>query len=131
MAAVLGVLWNAYGVYQFAGSFTQTLDSLMATGMTQAQAQVYLALPAWIGVVFAVGVSGGLIGSLAMAARRSVAVPIFATSLVAYVMLFAGDAYHGVFASIPSQLAILAVVVLIAAALLGAARLAQRRGLLR
>jgi hypothetical protein len=129
--AIVGVLWNAYGAHQFVGSLTQTLDSLTATGMTRPQAEIYLALPAWISVAFGVGVFGGLAGSIALLARRAIARPVFAVSLVAYLLLFAGDMHHGVFASMPSQLAILAAVVVVAAALYGAARVASGRGLLR
>jgi hypothetical protein len=53
-----------------------------------------------------------------------------AASFVGYGLLFAGDVYHGVFAAIPSQLVILAVVVLIAAALSWASRSADKRGVL-
>jgi hypothetical protein len=130
-AAALCVLWNLYGVFQFAGSFTQTHNSLMTGGMTASQASAYLSLPAWISVVFAVGVFGGLAASISLAARRHVAVPLFALLLVGYLLLFAGDAWYGVFASIPEQLAILGVVVLIAAALLWASWLARKHGLLR
>jgi hypothetical protein len=126
----VGVSWNLFGAVQFATSFSQTVPSLMAAGMTQAQAEVYLALPAWISVVFAIGVLGGLLGSVALALRRRVAKPIFAASLVGYLLLFAGDTYHGVFAAIPSQLAILGVVVTVAAVLWGMARLADRRSML-
>ncbi len=129
--AALGVLWNLYGVRQFAGSFNQTAESLVAVGMTPAQAQVYLALPAWVSLAFAVGVFGGLAGSVALALLRRISVRTLAASLAGYLVLFAVDAWHGVFASMPSQLAILAVVVAVAAALLWAARLAARRGLLR
>jgi hypothetical protein len=130
-AAVLGVLWNLYGVVQFAGSFTPAGQAAMTAGMTPAQAAVYLALPGWVSAVFAVGVFGGLAGSIALALRRRVAVPVLWASLVGYALLFAADAYHGVFAAIPAQLAVLALVVLIAAALLWAARRAAQRGLLR
>jgi hypothetical protein len=129
--ALLGGLWNVYGVYQFAGTFTPAGQAAMTAGMTPAQAEIYLGLPAWISVVFAVGVFGGLAGSFALALRRRFAVPVFAASLAGYVMLFAGDVWYGVFAAIPSQLAILAVVVLIAAALFWISRLAVRRGFLR
>jgi len=128
--AVFGVAWNIYGAYQFAGSFGQNPESMMAMGMTAEQAAVYLGLPAWISAVFAVGVFGGLAGSVALLARRRVATPLLLVSLVGYVLLFAGDAYHGVFASIPVQLAILGFVVLVAGALLWASRAATRRGLL-
>ncbi|MFW2357214.1 hypothetical protein [Hydrogenophaga sp.] len=128
--AAFGLLWNLYGVYQFAGSLGATTQSLVAAGMTPAQAEVYLALPAWISTVFAVGVLGGLVGSLALLARRRWAAPLFTASLVGYALLLAGDAYHGVFDSMPSQLAILAFVVLVAVGLLMTTRLASRRGLL-
>ena len=128
--AAFGLLWNLYGVYQFTGSLRATTQSLLTAGMTPAQAGVYLALPAWIGGVFALGVFGGLVGSLALLARRRWAARLFTASLVGYVLLLAGDAYHGVFASMPSQLAILAFVVVVAVALLLTARLASRRGLL-
>lgn len=128
--ALLGILWNVYGVYQFAGTFTAAGQAAMTAGMTPAQAAVYLGLPAWVSVAFAVGVFGGLAGSITLALRRRVAVPVFAASLAGYALLFAADAGYGVFAAIPSQLAILAVVVLIAAGLFVAARLARRRCLL-
>lgn len=128
--AVLGVAWNAYGLYQFAGTFTQAGKAAMTLGMTSQQAAVYLSLPAWISAVFAVGVLGGLAGSIALALRRRAAVPVFTVSLAGYILLFAGDAYYGVFAALPVQLAILATVVLIAAGLLWTAWFARKRGLL-
>ncbi len=130
-AAIFGTAWNLYGVVQFAGTFTPAGQAAMTAGMTPAQAALYLGLPAWISVVFAVGVSGGLVGTVALALRRRLAMPVLAASLAGYVLLFAGDAYFGVFAAIPSQLAILAVAVLIAVGLFVTSRIATRRGLLR
>ncbi|MDC6169771.1 hypothetical protein [Paucibacter sp. XJ19-41] len=130
-ASVVGVLWNMYGVYQFFGSFTQAGQAAMTAGMTPSQAALYLALPGWIGLGFAIGVFGGLAGSILLVLRRRLAWPVLAASWVGYCLLFAGDAYYGVFAAIPSQLGLLAVVVLIAAALLGTSWLAGARGLLR
>ncbi len=129
-AAALGVLWNLYGVVQFAGTFTPAGQAAMTAGMTAAQAALYLSLPGWIGVAFAIGVFGGLAGAILLALRRRAARPVLAASLLGYGLLFAGDAYHGVFAAIPAQLAILAIVVVIAAALSGVAEVAARRGLL-
>ncbi len=128
--AGLGVLWNAYGVYQFADSFSQNKASLMAVGMTALQADVYLSLPAWISVVFAIGVFGGLIGSLVLFFKKAIALPIFAVSFAGYILLFAGDVYYGVFDAIPAQLAILTMVVAIAAALLGVSWYAKRKGVI-
>lgn len=72
-AAASGLIWNVYGVYQFAGTFSQTEESLMAAGMNSEQATVYFALPAWITVVFAVGVFAGLTGSMLLLMRKTVA----------------------------------------------------------
>ncbi len=127
-AAVLGIAWNLFGIVQFVGGLTATEASLMARGLNAEQAALYANLPAWMHAVFAIGVLGGLAGSLAMALRRRVAVPVLATSLVAYVALFAGDAIHGLFTVMPSQLAVLSLVLAIAAGLLGLARVAARQG---
>lgn len=129
--SMLGVLWNAYGVYQFAGTFTPAGQAAMTAGMTPAQAELYLSLPSWITVAFAVGVFGGLIGSVLLATRRRVARTVLTASLLGYCLLFSGDTYYGVFAAIPSQLVILAVVVLISAALSWLSWLSARQGALR
>lgn len=130
LAGGLGVLWNAYGLYQFIASFSQTKASLMAVGMTASQADLYLSLPSWISVVFGVGVVGGLIGSIALLMKSARAVAIFGVSMAGYVILFSGDVYYGVFANIPTQLVILTVVVVIAAALLWVSIYAKKRNFL-
>ena len=129
-ASGLGILWNLYGVYQYVGTFTESGKAAMTSGMTASQAAIYLSLPAWISAVFAVGVFGGTIGSVLLALRLRTARAVFAVSLVGYAALFAGDAYYGVFAALPSQMAILAAVVGIAATLALAARAAAKRHLL-
>lgn len=129
-AAGFGILWNAYGLFQFADSLRSTEADLIAGGMTQAQATVYLGLPAWVTLAFAVGVLCGLIGSLLILVRKRLALPVLAASLAGYTVLFAGDAGYGVFTSMPEQMAILIVVVLIAAVLFAFARHARSSGLL-
>ena len=122
IAAGLGVLWNLYGVYQYIGSFSATAERLMTAGMTEAQAELYLQLPVWMTVAFGFGVFCGLLGSGLLLMQNKLATPVLWVSLVGYVVLFAGDAYFGVFANIPAQLAILAFVVAVALALLWVAR---------
>lgn len=129
-AGALGLVWNVYGVYQFVGSFSQTEQSLMAAGMTAEQASVYLGLPVWMSLVFAVGVFGGLAGCVLLLLRREVAVPIFGASLAGYVALFAGDVGYGVFENNPTQLTILTFVVVVAAALFAVARVSHSRAIL-
>jgi hypothetical protein len=129
--AAFGVLWSLYGVFQFAGSSLATEATLMGRGMTEAQAQLYAGLPVWMTVVFAVGVFGGVIGSALLFFGRRQALPVLAASLAGYVALYAGDVAYGVFEAFgPSQVAVLTFVVLVAAALFGAAlRLGRTRGL--
>lgn len=129
--ASFGVLWNLFGIYQFIHSLTPTGRAAMAAGMTAEQAQVYFSLPVWMTVVFAIGVFGGLVGSLALAARRALAVPVLIASLVGYIALFLGDVYFGVFDALPGQLAIIVFVVVVAIALFTTAWVARARALLR
>ena len=130
-AAAFGVAWNAFGLIQLADMLAQTGASLMMRGMSAAAAEVYLALPGWMSVVFAIGAGGGVAGSVALALRRRVALQLFAASLAGYIALYAGDLAHGLFALIPGQQAILTTVVAIAVALLAVAWIARRRNMLR
>ncbi len=67
---------------------------------------------------FAVGVFGGLLGTVLLLFRNKLATPIFLASLAGYVLLYIGDITEGVFAAIGiSQVVILTIVVLIAAGL--------------
>ena len=136
LAVVVGALaagaWNLYGVVQLVASLHRTPESLVAMGMTPAQAATYAAYPAWMTLGFAVGAVGGLAGSALLLARRASAVPVFAASLIGYLVLYAGDATEGVFAALGApQVAVLTIVVAVAAALLVWSRRLSRRGILR
>jgi hypothetical protein len=124
-AAIAGVGWNAFGVLQFAGSVAADEASLIASGLTPEQASVMAGHPVWMTVAFAVGVFGGLAGSVLLFWRHPIARPVLAASLVAYIALWIGDAVHGVFAALGApQVAILSLVVAIAAGLWLVARAA-------
>lgn len=131
VAAVAGLAWNLFGLWQFAGSLRQTGESLMAAGMTAEQAETYLGLPGWMTAVFALGVIGGTVGSVLLLLRRREAVPVFGGSLAGYVALFAGDLAYGVFAGMPEQLGIITCVVLIATGLFALSLFARKRAMLR
>jgi hypothetical protein len=118
-AALGGVAWNIFGAIQFAGSVTATKASLIASGLTADQATMMTSYPAWMTAAFAVGVFGGLAGSILLLLRRLVAAQVLLVSLLAYVALWVGDAVHGVFAAMGApQIVILTLVVAIAAGLL-------------
>lgn len=118
IVAALGSTWNIFGAFQFLASLGQSEGGLMMEGMTAQQAAAYSALPLWMTAAFAIGVFGGIAGSLALWLRHKISVPIFALSLLAYVALWAGDYAHGLFDILPQQMAILNMVVAIAGACL-------------
>lgn len=66
----------------------------MPAGVTEAHAALYLERPAWISVVFALGVFGGFIGSVALALRPRMAEPVLVASLVRCNLLFAVDTWY-------------------------------------
>lgn len=130
LAASLGIAWNAFGVVQFVSTLRADAPQLMMRGMTAAQADVMANTPLWMSAAFAVGVFGGLVGCALLLLRKSLARPIFATSLIGYLALFIGDITEGVFAAFGApQVAILSFVVTVAAALWATSRFADRRGL--
>ena len=128
-ASGAGLVWNAYGLWQFAGSLVATPDSLV--GMTPEQAAVMTSYPVWMTIAFAIGVLGGLLGSALLALRRGLAVPVLVASLVGYIVLYVGDMTQGVFAAMGApQVIVLTVVVAIAVGLLLLARHAKKTLLL-
>ena len=122
-AAFGGIAWNVFGAVQFAGSVTATDADLITAGLTPKQAAVMTSYPVWMTAAFAVGVLGGLVGSVLLLLRRRAATPVLLVSLLAYVSLWIGDAVHGVFAVLGApQVIILSLVVAIAAGLLALSR---------
>jgi hypothetical protein len=118
-----GIAWNLFGAVQFAGSFVATEASLIASGLTAEQAAVMTGYPGWMTLAFAIGVFGGLTGSVLLLLRRALAMPVLAASLGAYVALWIGDAVHGVFAAMGApQIIILTSVVAIAAVMFAVSR---------
>jgi hypothetical protein len=127
LIALLGLAWNVFGVVQYLASVSATQESLIASGMTPEQAAVMLGYPAWMTAAFAIGVFGGTLGCLVLLLCKKMAVPVFAVSLAAYIVLYIGDITEGVFAALGApQIIILTSVVAIAAALLWFARRSEK-----
>lgn len=122
-ASVFGIAWNIFGAVQLASSLAATEESLIVSGLTAHQAAVMTNYPAWMTLAFALGVIGGLAGSVLLLFRLDMAKPVLAISLAAYVALWIGDAFHGVFAAMGMpQVVILTLVVAIAAVLFALSR---------
>lgn len=125
----VGIAWNVFGVIQFLSSLRATGDSLAAQGLTPTQIEVMLGYPSWMTVAFAIGVFGGLIGSVALALKKNVSVMVFLVSLIAYIALYIGDITEGVFAAMGTpQIVVLTTVVAIAFGLWWFARYCQNQG---
>lgn len=117
--AVLGLAWNVFGAAQFLSKVRGTVDSLMGSGMTKEQAELYANLPLWMDASFAIGVFGGTIGCILLMLRMPLAKAVFALSLATYIVLYIGDISLGVFAAFGApQVVVLTLVVAIAAGLL-------------
>ncbi len=127
----LGLAWNIFGVVQFLASLNANETSLLAQGMTAEQAMVMLNYPVWMTVAFAIGVFGGIIGSVLLAFKSRFTVSVFAISLLAYIVLYVGDITEGVFSALGApQIIILTFVVVVAAGLLWYARNLRTKGIL-
>ena len=83
-AALLGLLWNAFGVYMYLKSVGMFGDPL--AGLDPAHAELARTVPAWVTGAFAVAVFAGLLGSLCMVAGKKLATPLLLLSLLAVIV---------------------------------------------
>jgi hypothetical protein len=85
IVALLAVLWNAFGVFQYLSSVGLFGDPM--TGMTDVQRAAVESIPAAITGAFAIGTFAGLIGSLGLLLRKRWALPALLVSLIALAAL--------------------------------------------
>lgn len=112
LVGVIAVLFNAIGAFDFVMSMTQGASYMASAGMTPAQIAHYQGMPAWMTVVWAIGVWGAMLASILLLLRHRLAYPVFAASLAAflvsllytYVLTDGGDVMGG-------QMAIVSVVI--------------------
>lgn len=83
---VLGVLWNAYGCYDYTMTQLGGEDYLRSYGMTEEQIAYFSAMPAWMSGVWAIGVWGAIAGSILLLVRSKYALHAFVASLAAFVL---------------------------------------------
>ena len=77
----LSLLWNAFGCYDF--TMTATNNAAYLEPYPQELRDYWLNMPAWTWIVWAIGVFGSLLGSIALLLRRKIAYPLFAASFLA------------------------------------------------
>jgi hypothetical protein len=81
---VFALLFNAIGVFDFVMNQVHGAAYLASAGMTPEQVAHYQAMPAWMLVVWAVGVFGAFAASALLLMRRALATPVFVVSLAAF-----------------------------------------------
>jgi hypothetical protein len=125
IVALLAILWNAIGVYQYLGSVGLFGDPL--AGMSRADRAAAESIPPAIIAAFATGTLTGLFGSIALLLRSRWAVPALLLSAAALLILeawivFLSDALEAFGLAIP------VTIVAVAALLAWLANHARRRG---
>lgn len=85
IVALIAVLWNAFGVFQYLSSVGLFGDPM--TGMTPEQRAAAESIPPAIIGAFALGTFAGLIGSLGLLLRKRWALPVLVLSLLALIAL--------------------------------------------
>ena len=113
----LAVIWNLLGVGAYLMQVNMTADDMAA--LTEAERQLYETMPAWATGAFALGVFGGVLASLALLLRNTLAVPLFSLSLAAIlVQMFHGLILSNSLAVYGPQAAIMPTLIIVIAALL-------------
>lgn len=84
LVGVFATLFNAIGVFDYAMNIAKGPAYLASAGFTPEQVAHYQAMPAWMMVVWAVGVFSAFAASIALLLRRALAAPVFSLSLAAF-----------------------------------------------
>ena len=92
VVAVIAILWNAAGVYNYIFQVTSSPDEL-AAAYGAIETEIMLSRPAWATAGFALAVWGGLVGSILLLMRKSLATPVLLISLVGVII----QQIHGFF----------------------------------
>ena len=86
LVGVIAVLFNAIGVFDFGMSMAQGPKYMASAGMTPDQIAHYQTMPAWMTMVWAVGVFGAFSASILLLMRRKRAFAVFVLSLAAFLV---------------------------------------------
>jgi hypothetical protein len=127
LLSLLGLLWNAFGVYMYLSKVGMFGDPL--AGLDAAHRALAQSVPAWVTGAFAIAVFAGLLGSLCMVARKRLASPLLLVSLLAVIVqcgwimvLSNARAVEGAIALVMPAIITLIAILLVWLAAKGAAR---------
>jgi hypothetical protein len=133
LVGIAATVWTAFGCYDYVMTETQNRQYLSMMGGEEAIAY-FLNFPGWVVAFWAIGVWGGLAGSLALLARSRWAVLLYGASLAG---LLITSIYQFALSNPPESLrtpgiyAMTAVIWVIAIALFAYARTMAAKGVLR
>ena len=88
IVAVLSILWNAFGVFDF--WMTSSGDEKHLKDFDPKMIEWIAAFPFWRRAMWAIGVFAGLFGALALLARRRIAITLLLANTVLMVLGFVG-----------------------------------------
>lgn len=83
VVGVVSLLWNAMGAMDFV--MTQTRNETYMSAFTPEQLEFFYGLPGWVIFAWAIGVWGGVLGSLLLLLRKRIATLAFLASFIAMV----------------------------------------------
>ena len=130
LVGVLALLWNGYGGYDYV--MTQTNNAAYLANYTEAQRAYFDSFPMWMEAVWAIGVWGGVLGSILLLLRSMWAFHALLASLIAFAMSVVYGQTTGGNAVMGSMgLIFSGVIFLIGLALVMYARAMTKRGVLR
>ena len=83
VVGVVGLLWNLVGAYDYL--MTQTQNASYMGKFTPEQLVYFYGFPTWVVAVWAIAVWGGVLGTLLLLLRKSLAVPVLLVSFLAMI----------------------------------------------
>jgi hypothetical protein len=82
LLAVLGLAWNAFGIYMYLAKSAGMFGDRFA-GLDAAHRELAASVPSWVTAAFAIAVFAGFIGTLLLVMLKRLAKPLLILSLLA------------------------------------------------
>jgi hypothetical protein len=85
-ASIALLLWSLMGVGAFIGQISMSSETIAA--LPQKQRELWLAMPTWDWIAYAVAVFAAAGGAIGLLLRKSWAVPLYALSIIGIIVQF-------------------------------------------
>ena len=127
---MLALLWNGFGGYDYV--MTQTNNAAYLAQFTPEQRAYFDSFPMWMEAIWAIGVWGGVLGSVLLLLRSKWAFHAFLASLVAFaVSVVYGQTSGGAAVMGTTGMIFSAVIFLLGLGFVMYSRMMSRKGVLR